>query len=127
MKSGTLLFRQVNPSWMKLGRVTSQAFKPTPKDRGRLSTYDGDRMTAENAWRHYTMELGCCSVGVLSVTVGECKARSLPVESDPLPFPEHVVIRFDGCSRAQVEKNAKHMKTIAVRRGWQYQVQSDVS
>lgn len=69
MKSGTLLFRQVNPSWMKLGRVTSQAFKPTPKDRGRLSAYDGDRMTAEKAWRHYTMELGYRSVGVLAVTV----------------------------------------------------------
>lgn len=78
MTSGTLLFRQVNPSWVKLGRITSQAFMPTAKDRGRLSTYDGDRITAENSWRHYTRELGFRSAGVLAVTVGECEARAFP-------------------------------------------------
>lgn len=86
MTPGTLLFRQVNPAWTKLGRVSSQAFKPTPKDRGRLSAYDGDRITAENSWRHYALELGHRSVGVLAVTVGECGSRGLAVEADPDPF-----------------------------------------
>ena len=123
MTSGTRLFRQVNPSWTKLGRVSSQAFKPTPKDRGRLSTYDGDRITAENSWRHYVLELGYRSVGVLAVTVGECGARGLAVEADPGPFPEHVVIRFDGCSRSQSVKIAKHLTRAATERGWQYRAQ----
>lgn len=127
MRSGTLLFRQVNPFWVKLGRITSQAFRPTAKDRGRLSTYDGDRTTAENSWRHYTRELGFRSAGVLAVTVGECEAQSLAVESDPGPFPEHVVVIFDGCSRSQVVKNAKHLTRLATARGWQHEAESEVA
>ena len=123
MRSGTLLFRQVNPFWVKLGRITSQAFRPTAKHPGRLSTYDGDRITAENSWRHYTRELGFRSAGVLAVTVGECGARGLAVEADPGPFPEHVVIRFEGCSRSQSVKIAKHLTRAATERGWQYRAQ----
>jgi len=52
MNSGTLLHRQVNPSWVQQGRVTSQVFKPTPKDNHRLSVYDGDQVTALQAWLH---------------------------------------------------------------------------
>jgi hypothetical protein len=33
----TLLHRQINPSWVQQGRVTSQAFRPTPKDESKLS------------------------------------------------------------------------------------------
>ena len=69
----TLLHRQVNPSWVHLGRVTSQAFKPTPKDNRRLSVYDGDQVTAHRAWSHYTGDLGFTSIGVLAVTVSECR------------------------------------------------------
>lgn len=64
MNPTTLLYRQVNPSWIQSGRVTSQAFKPTPKDERRLSVYDGDLITPADAWRHYTESLGFSSVGV---------------------------------------------------------------
>ena len=83
----------------------------------------GDRITAENSWRHYVLELGYRSVGVLAVTVGECGERGLVVEADPGPFPEHVVIRFDGCSRSQSVKIAKHLTRAATERGWQYRAQ----
>ena len=43
MTPDTLLFRQVNPGWIREGRVTSQAFKPTAKDEKKLSVYDGDQ------------------------------------------------------------------------------------
>ena len=36
-----LLHRQVHPSWIQEGRITSQAFSPTPKDLGLLSVYLG--------------------------------------------------------------------------------------
>ena len=70
MTPATLLLRQVNPSWIKNGRITSQVFKPTPKDAGCLSVYDGDQITAEASWRHYTIELEmsicrrCCRDGL---------------------------------------------------------------
>ena len=123
MTPATLLFRQVNPSWIKNGRITSQVFKPTPKDKGCLSAYDGDQITAEASWRHYTIELEYQSVGVLAVTVCECKKYDLCVKHDPAPFPEHMMIKFKGFSRSQIEKKAKNLKETAEMRGWQYKVE----
>ena len=122
MTPATLLFRQVNPSWVRNGRITSQVFKPTPKDKGCLSTYNGDQITAEASWRHYTIELEYQSVGIVAVTVCECKKHDLCVKRDPDPFPEHVVIKFKGHSRSQIEKKAKHLKEAAEMRGWQYKI-----
>lgn len=121
MNDDTLLHRQINPSWVQSGRVTRQAFKPSAKDSGWLSVYDGDMMTAQEAWTHYTDELGFASIGVLAVTCHECVALELPVTSDPKPFPTHVVIDFNGCSNSQVEKKSKRLTVAATDRGWQYQ------
>ena len=122
MTSDTLLLRQVSPSWIVQGRITSQVFKPMPKDGKRLSVYDGDQMAPDDAWDHFTETLGFQSVGVMAVTVGECQSHALPAELDPKPFPAHAVIIFDNCSTTQVEKKAKHLKKAAESRGWQYQV-----
>ena len=117
-----LLHRQVNPSWIREGRITSQAFKPTAKDQKKLSVYDGDRMTAEQAFRHYTQELRLTSIGVLALTVAECWQQELPVTCDPEPFPEHVVIDFRDCSNADIKTKAQYLTRAAVLRGWQYPV-----
>jgi hypothetical protein len=122
--SETLLFRQVNPSWVQAGRVTSQVFKPTSKDRGNLSVYDGDQLTAEDAWKHYTEQLEYASVGVLAVTVRECEMLDLAAEADPKPFPAHIVIRFGDLARAEIERKAKRLKSVAVSRGWLYQAEA---
>jgi hypothetical protein len=42
MTEATLLLRQVHPSFIQHGRVTSQVFRPTLKDKRLLSVYDGD-------------------------------------------------------------------------------------
>ena len=73
MTPDTLLFRQVNPGWIREGRVTSQAFKPTAKDEKKLSVYDGDQVTAQQAYVHYTSRLGLPSVGVMAVNVPLCQ------------------------------------------------------
>jgi hypothetical protein len=73
----TLLLRQIHPVFIQNDRVTSQAFRPTPKDHGQLSVYDGDMISAEESWKHHT-GLGLESEGVLAVTVRECEAESLP-------------------------------------------------
>lgn len=72
MKEDTLLLRQVNPAWVQNGRITSQVFRPTPKDAKRLSMYDGDLISSENAWQHFTEILKLSSVGVTAVSVVEC-------------------------------------------------------
>ena len=125
MTGDTSLLRQVSPSWVQGGRVTSQVFRPTRKDNRRLSVYDGDLVTAEEAWEHYSDELGFTSVGVLAVTVDECEAHDLAAESDPTPFRAHAVIRFDGYPVAQIATKAKHLRIAAEERGWQYEAEAE--
>lgn len=125
MNGGTLLLRQVNPAWVQSGRVTSQVFRPTPKDQRRLSVYDGDQITALEAWRHFTETLGYTSVGVLGVSVDECRSLRLDAEPDPGPFPEHAVIAFGELNNTQIEKKAKQLRGFAQARGWQYHAEAD--
>ncbi len=122
MTETTLLLRQVNPSWIQQGRVTSQAFRPTPKDQKRLSVYDGDQITAERSWTHFTHTLGFASVGILAVTVQECADHDLAAVPDPQPFPEHAVIDYSGFAENEIKAKAKHLRTAAETRGWQYLV-----
>ena len=67
MTGATFLFRQVHPSFVQAGRVTSQVFRPTPKDQSLLSVYDGDQITAEDSWTHFTSQEHCTSAGVLAL------------------------------------------------------------
>lgn len=120
MNNDTLLYRQINPSWVQSGRVTRQAFKPSTKDAKRLSVYDGDMIAAEDAWTHYTEGLGFTSIGVLAVSCGDCTAQELPVEPDPEPHPAHAVINFSAYSDSQIKLKAKRLINAAWKRGWQY-------
>lgn len=121
MTGTTLLLRQVHPSWVQAGRVTSQAFRPTPKDESRLSVYDGDLISPPDAFAHYTGIWGLASAGVLAVTVDECAAESLAVSADPLPdCPEHALIDFTGLTDRQCEKTGKKLRVCAEARGWMY-------
>ena len=121
MNSSTILIRQIHPAFIQDGRVTSQAFRPTPKDRERLSTYDGDMIDAKSAWKHYTEILGYSSDGALGVTVSECEALDLAVVPDPEPFREHVLVDYSKHGRQQIEKRAKKLKSCAQSRGWLFQ------
>ena len=125
MTTNTLLFRQVSPSWVQAGRITSQVFKPTPKDGKRLSVYDGDQISAADSWNHYKDSLGCISVGVMAVTVAECETQELSAEPDHDTFPEHVLINFDGHSNSKIEKQAKRLKFVSEIRGWQYEAEAN--
>lgn len=121
MNSNTLLHRQINPAWMQAGDVTSQAFKPTSKDEGFLSVYDGSKITAEDAWKHYTGTPRCFSIGVLAVSCGDCADQGLQVIPDPAPHYAHAVIDFTRCTVNKTKKKAKLLKEAAMKRGWQYQ------
>lgn len=121
MNDQTLLHRQINPAWLQAGEVTSQAFRPTPKDERKLSVYDGDQISADASLEHFVNTLGLRSVGVLSVAVHECSTLELPCAADPLPFPEHAVIDFAGLTEKQTKKKGKQLRALAVDRGWQSQ------
>lgn len=122
MTPATLLLRQVNPSWVRKGRITSQAFRPTLKDNGQLSVYDGDQITPQQAHTHYTRLLELNSVGIMAVTVAECEQQDLPVAPDPRPFPEHVLVDFRAFSNSDIRTKAKHLAQAAILRGWQFKV-----
>lgn len=121
MRQQTLLLRQVHPSWIREGRVTSQAFKPTPKDAHRLSVSDGDQVSPQVSWEQHTKR-GLASQGVLAVTVSECETSGLEVSSDPLPDqPDHAIINFGTMvSNNQIEKVSKRLVSLAANRGWLY-------
>ena len=124
MTETTLLLRQVHPSFIKLGRPTSAAFRPTPKDEHKLSVYNGDMITAAASYLHYQgrkLE----SVGVLAVTVGECATQELQARSSPKEFPEHAEIDFTGLGGNQCEKKGKKLRDAAENRGWLHQADRD--
>jgi hypothetical protein len=124
MTGTTLLLRQVHPSFVQAGRVTSQAFRPTPKDNSLLSVYDGDQITPEKSRAHFTSQDNCKSCGVMAVTVDECSAEDLPTRADPAPFPEHAVVDFNGIADGQIERKGKKLKAKAEIRSWLYQAPS---
>lgn len=122
MRPETLLLRQVHPSFLQNGRPTSQVFRPTPKDEAKVSVYDGDKISAEAAWTHYTNVLTFKSAGVLAVSVGEVQTQALQAVADGVPFPEHCSIDFGGLTETEIKAKAKMLASFAAERGWQYQL-----
>ena len=123
MNSDTLLYRMVSPSWMQRGIATSQTFKPTRKDNGLLSVYDGDQISPQAAYEHFTNPppgIGQRAVGVLAVMVAECESLNLTVKLDGDPIPAHAVIDFTTLSRRDLNRAADELKGIANAHGWQY-------
>lgn len=123
MNIETLLLRQVHPSFLQDGEITSQVFRPTPKDENLLSAYDGDKISPEGAWRHYTEGTENRSAGVMAITKAACDIHQLPVIDDGIPYPEHVSIDFTGKSKTVIGIIAKALKHAAVERGWLYRAE----
>jgi len=115
----TLLLRQAHPNFIHAGRVTSQAFTPTPKDANQVSAYDGDKFTPEASWMHYTSR-GLSSAGVLGVSVRECAALQLQASPSSEVFEGHVSIDFTGIPRSSFKAKTKELTAYATQRGWQY-------
>lgn len=120
-----LLFRQVHPSFLRDGRPSSQAFRPTPKDEGKLSVARGALTTAKGAFEHHTGALGLPSAGTWAVMVVECGQQGLPARPDPLSAPPekvadpaHAIVDFTGVqSKSQIEAKGARLARCAVDRG----------
>lgn len=127
MNSSTILLRQVHPSFVQADNIssqvfaiTSQVFRPTPKDDGLLSIYNGEKFTAEASHSHFTAEPKNQSFGVVGVTGEECDAQQLKWDEDNDPFVGHGYVDFNGLTNKEIEKKAKLLKIVAMQRGWLY-------
>lgn len=118
MNSETQLLRQINPSFVQNGRVTSQAFHPTPKDENKLSVYDGDQIMPQGAWQHFIGTPNCHSVGVMAVSKNQCDEQNIPVIADGVPFPEHAYLDFSNMSNGDRKRKAKALSAKALQRDW---------
>ena len=122
-----LVYRQVHRKHVdRLLQPTSIVFNPFVtggRDGKRLrvlSAYDGGQVSAEDAYLHYTRELGLSSAGVLAVSVEECTERGIEVDFDGLGFPAHVSLRFPRVSRRATGLLADELFDSAMARGWQF-------
>ncbi|MBI3147476.1 MAG: hypothetical protein HYZ17_03065 [Betaproteobacteria bacterium] len=119
MNGQTLLLRQVHPNFLPEGILSSQAFYPFPKDHGRLSVYDGDQISAEASYCHYTDDLGNPSAGVWGVKCDEVTHAGLASQPDPIipASPAHAYINFGQRADKECRKLAKKLKEFAIARG----------
>lgn len=116
-----VLYRQVHPSWLDDGVPTSQAFTPTPKDKGELSIARGSLTTPEGAYKHYTTVLELASAGTWAVTVGEATDAQLESLSDPLHNdPAHGFVDFRGLSKNEAKRRGMRLAASARARGRLY-------
>lgn len=116
------LYRQVHPSWRVNGLITSQAFKPTSKDNGKLSVVVSTAMTAKMAYIYHTQQ-ELDSVGTYQVTVGEvrdCGLRSVDDSALPSSFLGHAYIDYRGASNKEIERSSKELRTRAMMHGIQF-------
>lgn len=122
-----LVYRQVHKKHVdELLQPASMVFNPfvTGGQEGKrhrvLSAYDGDQISAKDAHRHFTRELGLTSAGVLAVSVQECEDRGIRVDYDGLGFPAHVSLHFPRLSRRATGLLADELFELAMARGWQH-------
>lgn len=122
-----LLLRQVHPSHCSDGQPNSQAFNPTPKDRGKLSVDDERKVTPEKSYKHFTEKLKLRSAGSWAVSVEEVHEREgLVIELDPLVEqedpahnnPAHTLIDFTALdSKGKKKRCAQALAIAASSRG----------
>src|SRR2546422_4331565 len=71
-----LLHRNAHPQFIVNDRVSSQAFRRTEADEGKLSLQQNSKASAAVAYERY-ISRGLESGGVWSVTIAECDELSL--------------------------------------------------
>jgi hypothetical protein len=118
----TLFLRQIHPTFLQNGVVSSQAFCPTEEHNWQLSLYDGDMIQPEPSWTHYTTVLKKESGAVMGVTHPEFTAQSLAVVASPEEFPEHCHSDFGELIRKDREKRARKLRDCAVKRDFLFKV-----
>ncbi|WP_369024082.1 hypothetical protein [Nocardia cyriacigeorgica] len=122
-----LIWRNVNPNWVDGGKLSSQAFRPTPKDVGKLSGAREGKVTADKHFHEFTNEFALASSGVWAVTVDE--ARRVEVrcvydaesESKPEPCPTgHTYLDYRVHGNSKIRRIGSALRDFAEERGRQH-------
>lgn len=113
-----ILRRQVHPTFLDRGQPSSQAFRPTMKDAGCLSTRRA-AMSTKDAYEAHLAE-GFASAGTWGISVSavdEAGCRAVD-DSQLAGVPDHhAYIDFRNQSGKQIERSAKALKRNAIERG----------
>ena len=122
-----ILLRQIHPNFVRDGRPSSQAFRPTAKDENQLSVAREALTSAEQAFAHYTDNLKLKSCGTWGVSVAECHTQSLRTFGQPLSCPPsvvadpaHAIIDFRDHSKSKIEAKGSLLARAALARGRLY-------
>lgn len=121
-----LLLRQVHPSFVQEGRITSQAFRPTPKDQKKLSTNRESLISPQEAYELHTEQKKLYSAGVWGITVAEVLENGeLKIQEDPIKDPviddSHCLIDFSQISsESQIKSVGSKLSEKARNRGSLY-------
>jgi hypothetical protein len=117
----TLFFRQIHPTFLQNGNVSSEAFRPTEEHAWKLSLYDGSLITADSSWNHYTKVQKKQSAAVMALDSVDCSSVNLPVIPSPEFFPEHCHLDFAGSGTKVQKKMARKLRDKARLRGFVFQ------
>lgn len=119
-----LLWRNAHPDWIVDGELTSQAFRPTPKDQKKLSSAREAKVTVEANFEEYTEHLGLKSAGVWAVSVEEVEEQKLRsiydeyAKSAPSPcMTGHTSIDFTTVTGNQAKRIGGRLRDHAEDRG----------
>lgn len=114
-----MLFRQVHPTQFPDGQISSEAFKPSVRDKDMLSTLR-EHVGPEEAYRRWTEDKGFKSVGTYAVTVEEVTNEELRAIDDAAEMgePDHASIDFTQIDGKGKKKQAGRMlRDAAAARG----------
>jgi hypothetical protein len=121
MTGETLLLRQIHPNFVQNGRVTSQAFRPSPKDESQLSVDNGDMVTPEASWNRFSAQPENSSAGVMAISHSECSNCHVDVIEDGVPYPEHCYLDYSPFGRKESDRKGKKLAVAAHSRGWLFE------
>ena len=119
MSPGTLLYRVVSIAFVHRGSIILQVFQPQRSREQSLHVYNGDRVSAEEAWVDLTRSSGASNgfAGVVGVTVAECDSLSLRVAESTYD-PLRAQIHFPHSNHSETLLKAHTLKEFAQVRGW---------
>jgi len=118
-----LLWRQIPLAFIHNGQVGSDAFRPTPKDDGKLSTRRASKISAEDAYWDHVGRLGLQSEGTMPLSVGDLKELGIrAIDDSALPGSPaaHAYGDFRNLSKNRAKDVARRLKPMALRRGFAF-------
>lgn len=101
------------------GTPSSQAFRPMPKDKNRLSLDRSSKVSPEQSYHNFR-DRYFESYAVFGVTVGEFNAHEIRCYHDPdeLHNPAHSYADFSSFpTRSQQKRVSEKIKNVAIVRG----------